>query len=442
MSGAGEPVASEQLVHALVDGVLVLRAGVVVAASPGGGERIGIGEELTGAPLRDLVHRDDPLPVPGAPTTVLRLGAPDAGYRWFEVTCVETDDGQRLALRDVHARVERERELLTSRRRLLDALDVSLDGFGVYEARRDAEGSVTGFTCLVLNPAGTQSFDRPRREVVGRDILEVFPHCRSSGLWDALLRALETGEPVRNRLEWPGDEETVYAEGVVCRVDADTVVTSWRDVSQSVRQQELLARAYEDSAQVRAALEAALHATSDSFAVYELERDAEGEVRRIVVRLMNTAAAVPLGYEPEQARGRDLLEVFPDLRSCGLWEVIVASVEEKAPRRHRVHIDDAQGAWIASFDNTVAPLGEDQVVVDLARRHRRRAGPARARADAEPGRARRLPRPPHRSAEPVAPRTAPARSARRDDARAQAGGRLLRPRRLQVGQRQPRPPRR
>jgi diguanylate cyclase (GGDEF)-like protein len=134
-------------------------------------------------------------------------------------------------------------------------------------------------------------------------------------------------------------------------------------LSASARQQELLARPNEDAAQVRTALEAALDATSDSFAVYGLERDAAGDVERIVVRLMNAAAARPLGHDPEELRGRDLLEVFPDLQRCGLWEVIVASVEERRPRRHRVHIDDEHGVWAASYDNTVAPLGEDQVVV-------------------------------------------------------------------------------
>jgi len=140
-------------------------------------------------------------------------------------------------------------------------------------------------------------------------------------------------------------------------------VTSWRDVSARVRQQELLARTSEEAAQVRAALEAALHATSDSFAVYELVRDPDGEVERIVVKLMNPAAALPLGHDPEEVRGRDLLEVFPELQRCGLWDAIVTSVDERRPRRHRVHIDDEHGVWSASYDNTVAPLGEDQVVV-------------------------------------------------------------------------------
>jgi diguanylate cyclase (GGDEF)-like protein len=256
MAGGACSSAKARLLEALTDAVLVLRGDVVEAASDGADRRIGTGV-LAGATLQDLVHPDDAPPSPGEPTTHVRLFVPTGGNRWFEATRVPTDDGSVLAVRDVHERVERERALQISRRRLHDALDVSA----------------------------------------------------------------------------------------------------------SMQQQELLARTYEDAAQVHAALEAALHATSDSFAVYKLVRDAAGEVERIVVRLMNTAAALPLGHDPEELRGRDLLEVFPDLQRCGLWEAIVASVEERRPRRHRVHIDDDQGAWAASYDNTVAPLGEDQVVV-------------------------------------------------------------------------------
>jgi diguanylate cyclase (GGDEF)-like protein len=354
-------MATPQLLHALTDAVLVLRADLVVGVSHGAEQRLGTGV-LVGSALRDLVHPDDAPPAPGQPTTHVRLAVPTGGHRWFEATRVPTDDGSILAVRDVHERVESERALLTSRRRLQDALDVSPDGFGIHEVRRE-DGEIVGFVNLMLNAVGARAFDRPREEIIGRDILDAFPDCRASGLWDDMVRALETGEPVDVRMERPGPSGNRLLQGVVCRLDADTVVTTWRDVSAGVRQEELLARTSEDAAQVRAALEAALHATSDSFAVYELVRDPAGEVERIVVKLMNTAAALPLGYEPEEVRGRDLLEVFPELQRCGLWDAIVTSVEERRPRRHRVHIDDEQGAWSASFDNTVAPLGEDQVVV-------------------------------------------------------------------------------
>jgi diguanylate cyclase (GGDEF)-like protein len=148
----------------------------------------------------------------------------------------------------------------------------------------------------------------------------------------------------------------------------------------------LLARAYDETAQARAALQTALDATSDSFAVYGLERDEAGQVRRIVVRLANSAAAEPLGFSPDDLVGHDLLEVFPDLRACGLWEAIVESVDSGDPRRHRVHVQDEHGDWQASFDNTIAPLGDDQAVVtwrDVTRDEQGRRHLERTRSQAE-----------------------------------------------------------
>jgi predicted signal transduction protein with EAL and GGDEF domain len=102
---------------------------------------------------------------------------------------VQSDDGHPdssvLATRDVHESVERERALRTSRRRLLDALDASLDRFGILEARREG-ATIVGFVNLVLNAAGARSFERPREELLGRDILEVSADCKARGLWDAL----------------------------------------------------------------------------------------------------------------------------------------------------------------------------------------------------------------------------------------------------------------
>src|SRR6476659_2372168 len=157
-------MATAQLLHALTDAVLVLRAELVVGVSQGAEQRVGTGV-LVGSALRDLVHPDDEPPSPGQPTTDVRLAVPTGGHRWFEVTHVQADDGSVLAVRDVHERVESERMLLTSRRRLQDALDVTPDGFGICEVRRE-DGKIVGFVNLVLNAVGARAFDRPREEII------------------------------------------------------------------------------------------------------------------------------------------------------------------------------------------------------------------------------------------------------------------------------------
>src|SRR5690349_5315854 len=122
MDGGECSMAAALLLEALTDAVLVLRDDVVVAASDGAEQRVGTGV-LVGSALRDLVHPDDAPPPPGRPTAPVRLSVPPGGHRWFDLTHVPADGGSVLAARDVHDRVERERALVASRRRLLDALD-------------------------------------------------------------------------------------------------------------------------------------------------------------------------------------------------------------------------------------------------------------------------------------------------------------------------------
>jgi diguanylate cyclase (GGDEF)-like protein len=370
MTDAVPPAAAARLLAAMADVVLLVDDGLVALSWPDAA--------VAGVPLAGLVHPDDDLPMPPPPATVARLRLRGNGYRWCEVTGGgDPDGGCWLAVRDVHDRVELERGRERQFLRTLQAVDATLDGFAVYTARRDADGAVAALELSFINATGAQGFAGDAASLLGQDLAHFWPESRSNGLWHALVHALETGERVRARIEGPGESWHGVTEGVQVRLDADTVVSSWRDVTETMQQQELLARAYEETANARAALQAALDATSDSFAVYALQRDATGTVERIVVRLANTAAAEPLGFTPDDLVGHDLLEAFPDLRACGLWEAIVDSVDSGAPRRHRVHVQDDAGAWQASFDNTIAPVGEDQVVVtwrdvtrdELGRRH-------------------------------------------------------------------------
>ncbi len=385
------PAVAWQLAAALGDGVLRVAGGRVVASWAFGTPTLACPTAFgQGSLLADLVHPDDNLPLPPARGSTVRLLLP-GGPRWFEVAGVPDDtaddsNGCWLALRDVHERVEAERDLRRSLHRTLQAVDATLDGLAVYTAERDAVGDVVALRLAFINAAGARGFAGDPTTLVGRDLAEFWPDSRANGLWTALVEALASGTPVRARVQGSGESWTGTTEGVQVPLDADTVVSSWRDVTDSMRQQELLELAYEDAATTRVALQTALDATSDSFAVYGLERDRSGQVRRIVVRLANTAAAGPLGYEPDALVGRDLLEVFPDLRACGLWEAIVASVDEGRPRRHRVHVDDEAGVWTASYDNTVAPVGEDQVVVtwrDVTRDEQGRRELERTRSQAE-----------------------------------------------------------
>jgi hypothetical protein len=69
------------------------------------------------------------------------------------------------------------------------------------------------------------------------------------------------------------------------------------------------------SAEVRATLQTALDATSDAFAVYDVERGDECGISGLRLVLINLAGAQPLASgDPDELVGQDLRDFYPEVR--------------------------------------------------------------------------------------------------------------------------------
>jgi diguanylate cyclase (GGDEF)-like protein len=168
-------------------------------------------------------------------------------------------------------------------------------------------------------------------------------------------------------------------------LDDDTLVWSWRDVTDALEGEERLGRAYEETAEMRATLQTALDATTDGFAVYAVERDHQGRLIELHNLHTNLAGAQSLGLDPEEVVGRTLHEVLPDVESSGLWARILESYATKAPQFHRVHAWGDDGEWISAWDNTIASVGEERITIiwrDVSREERALRQLARTRDEA------------------------------------------------------------
>src|SRR4051795_398250 len=101
-----------QLAGTLSDLLLRVTGGRVVASwAHGRPAPVALPVIAEGSLLADLVHPGDDLPLPPGGRATVRLLFP-VGPRWFEVGGVaDGDGGCWLALRDVHERVDAERDL-------------------------------------------------------------------------------------------------------------------------------------------------------------------------------------------------------------------------------------------------------------------------------------------------------------------------------------------
>jgi diguanylate cyclase (GGDEF)-like protein len=75
------------------------------------------------------------------------------------------------------------------------AVESNLDAFFLLECVRDAAGKVTDLRYALLNARGEHMLQRPRAEVIGHDMCELFPTLRSDGMLDDCISVAASGEP-------------------------------------------------------------------------------------------------------------------------------------------------------------------------------------------------------------------------------------------------------
>ena len=146
-----------------------------------------------------------------------RIRSAGGVYRWFVVAALPARDAQGTvthwfgAATDIEDRkqveaglrtfatalegqvAERTHELRESRDLLQSVFDTNLILMFVYRAVRDAAGTILDFEFVSTNRA----FDRyaGRTDLVGRRYAEEYPGVRTTGIFDRLVQAVETGQP-------------------------------------------------------------------------------------------------------------------------------------------------------------------------------------------------------------------------------------------------------
>jgi diguanylate cyclase (GGDEF)-like protein/PAS domain S-box-containing protein len=360
------------------DAVLVHRDRRVAWASPSVRWTLGLEpEQLIGRSLEELAHPDDVADLPdlnpdGPPVlqrTRMRHG--DGEWHWYQATVTgRWDDDRQLVevyacLREIDDQVRAEQAVADNERTLRLAIDASPDDFSVYRAVRGPGGEITGLTVLALNASALARFARPSQDPIGREIRDAMPAAVVSEVYDLLVRVLESGTStrIRQRLSVQPGRPPRIVDATISPMDADRVLATWQDVTEALDQEQLLERAYEETAEMRATLQTALDATSDGFAIYQLEWGQDGELAGMRVVHTNAAGAASLALDPVDMIGMDLREFFPEVHSTGLWERIQVAAVTKEPQHHRVHMFDQDGNWDSSWDNTVAPVGEERMAI-------------------------------------------------------------------------------
>ena len=363
--------------------VVVLDAqGGVVELNRAGEELTGYSaEEIRGRKLWEtgLVPEEEQ---PGTREVFARLHAGDFPNR-YENHWITRDGRWRLlswrnsAVLDEYGEVSRVIGAavdVTDERRALDALQESAERFRatlqtlvdplvLLTAERDADGTVVDFVYAFANEAACAVHGVAREELIGRHLLGFLPESRSSGLFDAFVRVIETGEPFsRDDLVFAvgGDgEETERQLNVRVTSVGDQVAVTWIDATERRRVE----------AQVEASeqrFDAALGSMLDSVTIVSPVRGDDGEIVDFRYEYVNDAHCALVGFDREQLLGHRLGELFPQYPGSDRFEVYRrVAVTGEPCRTDDVHHEEAwAGTPLATrvVDTIIASMGEDLVV--------------------------------------------------------------------------------
>ena len=147
-------------------------------------------------------------------------------------------------------RKQAEEALKKSEERFRTSVETLLEGFAILSAVRDSHGQIIDFKYEYINEAGCKMNQKPHEEHMGRTLLELLPTHKEIGLFDEYVRVVETGQSLTKEFLI---YENVYGSGGRLRQAFDVritrlgdgFVTTWQDITDKKKGEELLRRSEE-----------------------------------------------------------------------------------------------------------------------------------------------------------------------------------------------------
>ena len=167
------------------------------------------------------------------------------------ITPVHDENGKVSAYvavkRDVTEQRQAQQALAEAEERYRSTVDTLLEPLVILRPVRDASGRIVDFVYEYANDAACAANRMPRRELLGRRMLEVLPEHGPAGLIDTYARVIATGQSLMldgfaYTDTWGGVPQTRVSDLRVHRL-GDSLVYTWRDVTERQRAQDELVSA-------------------------------------------------------------------------------------------------------------------------------------------------------------------------------------------------------
>lgn len=171
--------------------------------------------------------------------------------KWYDVALIKLNDGLVIKGLDITERKEAEINLTRSNQLLQSIFDTSLIGMSVLEAVRDETGQITDFRIKIVSKELER--ETKRDDLAGKLYLQEYPGIKKVGVFDTMLRVMESGKPEQMEYLYTFDGFHKWFSCMFVKMD-DSLVATNLDITERKLAEEKIK---EDDALLRGIAEAA-----------------------------------------------------------------------------------------------------------------------------------------------------------------------------------------
>ncbi|MBC7570124.1 MAG: PAS domain S-box protein [Spirosoma sp.] len=248
---------------------------------------------------------------------------------WFEVLVVK--QGGNLVLtytKTTDARLAQQR-LEASAANLQAVIDQSQTGIFVFSPVYDSQGMHTDFRFKTINQMVAALVGQTPDVLTGQVASDWFISYRETGLFDKYKRTLITGEDQRFDINYSVDGFDVWFDVHSVRFGNDVLVT-FTDYTD-------LKRAQLAAEKQTSFLNNLLNSTSNGIMSFEAVRNEQGQIVDLLITNANSIGATIAGKPIEQLINKRALVNFPGIKTAGLYNLYVATIETKQSLEKELH---------------------------------------------------------------------------------------------------------